>query len=826
MAFGFFRRRQKMVIIIMVVLMVSFLVGYQGFEMIVHPNRDPVIGQMGDEKITHGMLVAADSDVHTMERLVQRSMRLQEAFSPLMRDNRGDRDAALAFALLLAEAKKAKVRVSESEVDASIDQLAGEWIPKRLPDGTADLESFYAALRDMQVSKPSVRSALASWEMIYKNFEANQLGVPPSQPELRRLYRDTQEKVAVRVAMLKASDFLDKVSEPNDADLQSLFGQFQNSNEGDVTEIHLASGQTVENPFGFGYMQPNRASVQYLLLRNSVVERGSQPGDQAVKQYFLDNQAKYDRKHQQLSDVKDEIAKSLRERVVKSHADSVLSQADSMITASLAKSDSGKANVYEEAKSEMMLGADDVLAAPLKDVHLDGTVEQVVSQLARQAELDAIVYPYDVPGAVNIGSGLHVTLDEAQTTLGEALQKITDKVMGPQGPASGASSKAAVAPKIVWKKCKGFDGVIFPVGPGNLDLFPLRAGETGLKSPKELREDAVVGYASAGAGGAGVSLLQVVFTSPAFKANNPNPSSVNVGSAGQQMVSNTVDKTGEFGGGLQAQGPLLWRLADAKVAYTPEAKNLQTNQELRAKVAKDWKDRAAYGLALEEAKKIVDAAKKKSLEVALKESEVARKLKLKTQETKPFSRQLLSLPQRVAARRVAQEVEWNLSLESYRSGKQFTREEIEMVKAREISVKMPQLLSLPPLDVSLGNPGEEVNLNDRASVQQFIDADFTLAPANPEPPYKDKAPVALAELKLVREVAVMERSDYVPIVRGDFEGISQNPSALSAASLAMFMVEQQKWITQRLWFYMAPESATAANAQGIVARTGYKKVSQ
>lgn len=808
MAFGFFRRRQKMVIIIMVVLMVSFLVGYQGFEMIVHPNRDPVIGQMGDEKITHGMLVAADGDVRTMERLVQRSMRLQEAFAPLMRDNRGDRDAALAFALLLSEAKKAKVRISESEVDASVDQLAREWV-KPLPDGTADLDSFFTALRDMQVSKQSVRSALADWAIIYKNFEANELSVPPSQPELRRLYRDTQEKIAVRLTMLKASDFLDKVSEPNDADLQSLFQQFQKANEGDVST----------NDFGFGYMQPNRASVQYLLLRNSVVERGSQPSDQAIKQYYLDNQAKYDRKHQQLSDVKDEIARSLRERVVKSHADSVLSQADAMVTAAMAKNAPVETNVYKDVKEAMMLPAEDVLATPLKDVHLDGTVEQVVGQLARQAELNAIVYPYDVPGEVSIGSELHVTLDEAQTTLGEALQKITDKVMGPQ--ASAASSKAAVAPKIVWKKCKGFDGVIFPAGPGNLDLFPLQAGETGLKSIREMSEDPAVGYASVGAGGAGAKLLQLVFTSSVFKTNNATPSSLNVGSVGQQMVSNTLDKTGEMGGGLQPQGPLLWRLSQAKVAYTPEVKDLQTNPQLREKVVKDWKDRAAYGLALEEAKKISDAAKKKNLQVAIKDDETAKKLKLKAQETKPFSRQMLNLPQRAAARRLAQEVEFNVQW----SGKQFTREQIEMMKSREIAAKMPQLLSLAPLEVGLGNPGEEVGLSDRISVQQFIDTAFTLAPANPEPPYKDKAPVALAELKLSREVAVMERSDFAPIVLGDFEGISQNPIALSSATLAMFMVEQQKWVTQRLWFYMVPESSTVAGDQGVIARTGYKKES-
>ena len=34
MALGFFRRRQKMVMIIMAVLMVAFLVGFQGFSML------------------------------------------------------------------------------------------------------------------------------------------------------------------------------------------------------------------------------------------------------------------------------------------------------------------------------------------------------------------------------------------------------------------------------------------------------------------------------------------------------------------------------------------------------------------------------------------------------------------------------------------------------------------------------------------------------------------------------------------------------------------------------------------------------------------------
>ncbi|MFW6065737.1 MAG: hypothetical protein ACOC9S_02860, partial [Planctomycetota bacterium] len=39
MAFAFFRRRQKLVIIIMAVLMVAFLVGFQGLQQLVSGNR-------------------------------------------------------------------------------------------------------------------------------------------------------------------------------------------------------------------------------------------------------------------------------------------------------------------------------------------------------------------------------------------------------------------------------------------------------------------------------------------------------------------------------------------------------------------------------------------------------------------------------------------------------------------------------------------------------------------------------------------------------------------------------------------------------------------
>ena len=368
--------------------------------------------------------------------------------------------------------------------------------------------------------------------------------------------------------------------------------------------------------------------------------------------------------------------------------------------------------------------------------------------------------------------------------------------------------------------CKGFDGVIFPVGPGNLDLFPLQAGETGLKSPQEMSKDTAVGYATTGAGGAGARLLQVVFTSPVFKANAPNPSSLSIGSTGQQMVSNILDK--EMGR-LQPQGTLLWRLSQAKVNYVPDVKDLQTNPQLRAQVVKDWKDREAYGLALEEAKKITDSAKKQNLETAIKGDQTAKKLTLKMQETKPFSRRAIGLPREAEARQVSQRAQIAMMM----SGRQYTQQEAELEIRAAISADMKRLLSLPPLQVGLGDPGAELDLGaSMLSVQQFIDAAFTLSPANVEPPYKDKAPVVLAELKLSREVAVMERSDFVPAVLGEYEGIVSNPAVMSASTLMSLVVEQQEWQAQRLWFFTGSAGEAVANGPSIIARTGYKKVEQ
>ena len=106
MAFGFFRRRQKMVIIIMVILMVSFLLSYQTFEMLTERNRDVEIGKASGSEIRLSDLNMARGEI---EILSIAGMRMDPLFAGMT----AQKDAELAYALLLQEARKSGIKVSD-----------------------------------------------------------------------------------------------------------------------------------------------------------------------------------------------------------------------------------------------------------------------------------------------------------------------------------------------------------------------------------------------------------------------------------------------------------------------------------------------------------------------------------------------------------------------------------------------------------------------------------------------------------------------------------------------------------------------------------------
>ncbi len=462
MAFGFFRRRQKLVMIIMVLLMISFLVGYQGFELFARRSDDPVIGRMGDEKIKLSQKQTADSDVTVLKRLA--ALPWGGYFMVLQNANQGEDDLATSFALLQAEAHRAGIRVSPAEVESEIDALARSY--------GGDVPTLLRNLREQKIGKIELASALEHWLMIVRYFEASQLTVPPSQPELEHFYRDTQEKIKLDVVTLKASDFLAKVGQPTDEEVRTLFLNFAKWSPGE----QINEG----NPFGFGYKQPDRANVQYLLVRSDVIGRISKPTDGEIQAEYLKDKAKYGDK--QLSDVYEEISNELLDSVKAKKTSEVINPLQTAIDALVKQGLPPGTNIYEKVKDDMGATAENVLARTIEDpsgrgLHIDKPVVQAVADLARMADLDAICYPTDMEGGIKIAPDLRVSLNESKPiTLGQALDKITEQCLGPQAHPSTAASKPAPVPRIIWKTCKGLDRVIFAAGPENLDLFPLKAG--------------------------------------------------------------------------------------------------------------------------------------------------------------------------------------------------------------------------------------------------------------------------------------------------------------------------------------------------------------
>ena len=123
MAFAFFRRRQKLVVIIMAVLMISFLVGFQGFQLIF--SRNPakrVLGSTTVGEIKVGDVNAARADVDMLAELglgrpnpMTGPTPHDQAFA-MLQANEGN--VVPVYALLLQEAAHSGAAVLDQEIDS------------------------------------------------------------------------------------------------------------------------------------------------------------------------------------------------------------------------------------------------------------------------------------------------------------------------------------------------------------------------------------------------------------------------------------------------------------------------------------------------------------------------------------------------------------------------------------------------------------------------------------------------------------------------------------------------------------------------------------
>ncbi|HUU59146.1 MAG TPA: hypothetical protein VMZ50_06355, partial [Phycisphaerae bacterium] len=170
MAFGFFRRRQKMVVIIMAVLMISFLIGFQGFQMIFHTNpEDIVLATTSLGELKNGDLRRADSDVQVLRQFVGLGNPQRMLLAPWPTDAEFmilvDQDRPeLTLALLEQAAEASHITITQGNVDEFFARIG-------CPVGGESYEAILSSFKSRAMgTEANLRATVARWLKVYQAY--------------------------------------------------------------------------------------------------------------------------------------------------------------------------------------------------------------------------------------------------------------------------------------------------------------------------------------------------------------------------------------------------------------------------------------------------------------------------------------------------------------------------------------------------------------------------------------------------------------------------------------------------------------------------------
>lgn len=737
MAFGFFRRRQKMVIIIMAVLMVSFLIGARGLSTVLRKNPSKMIlgtSNVGD--LTSGDVIEASNDLRILRGYLRfgdptRAIKVGWSMDlEMLALGTGD-DSQRAYALLLKEATAAGYGAHSQEIDSLLEQLG-------LAAGSPARRGLISQMRARGMGGAGrLARAVGDWMTIHRSFTDAAVDTPPSEPDVRHLYRDLHEKIDLVVAKVKAKDMLDGIAAPTD---EAVVAQFDKAK--DIAAGHYDQA----NPFGFGYKQPDRVKILYLFVGRDVISRVTSPSDRAVRDYYIQHKDEFTTPATsqptsapaglpvgplKFSQVRPKIVKKLKSQAVENRIDSVLDRIESIVNADSGAAASG--NPYRRAVAAMTAPATAALRERIDIVEIHNErLDRTMKILAHAAGLQAICYPYNGHGRSKLDPSVRVTLSARNISLADALKQIDRQVKGPE---------------LKWITFELFDGVIFPDDDSGLQ--PIVVGESGMIGRDQPIDNPLLANSYTPAG---QPLSQIAFFVDRFAKVNKTPALVKVGEDGSRMNVR----------GPRA-GKLLWRILEASVAHAPD----KLDADIRRQIVRDLEIVKAFKLARKRADKLAAAAIDKGL------ADAAARAGLDTKTTGMFSRQSASSPRRMIA--------------------------LQMALGRiDRSEALYRALSLPPLVIGWSDvPG--LPLPSASLRRQLVEDAFSLAPGDVEPaagpdpyPVKPYAVKAVA-LPARSEVAVLQRVDYSPVVLSDY--LQQGRKQLARA-----LAENNQWQMRARWF--------------------------
>lgn len=808
MALGWFRRRQKMVMIVMVLLMVVFLLS----SVLTQPldsRENPVIGRTSEGKVKTSDLVSAKSDLEILNTKLSfaegtRPLLPNDGLPGSMQEINGEK-ADLAYALLLKEAEKLDIRVSETDVtnylaDNGYRGAQYEWLVSFLKTHHKQTEK-------------QLKGMIARWLMVRKAFIASLVTTPPSEEELRRMYRDLEEKIRLRVVEIPAENFLKDVPEPEANDVQTQFERFR----------HVARGAyQPENPFGFGYLQPDRVSVQYLLVNGLVIERIARPSEKDIEEYYRGHRnelvktvasqpaggaaTQYSTVEMTPEEARQVIIDQLAPDAIQARMQDSVTKAEALL-ALFAKGDD---------PNQVKLPADEVLKKPVKVFIENEPLPKAIEKLAEAANLEVICYPWGVPGEVRISPSLLVSVKPQagkDLTLGDALASITEQLRVALAAAQATTQEAETQPQtqpttqdttttkpqtqpasrdaatkpqtqpttaksdipdLKWARCKGFENVLFPVE--GIPFFPLVYKQTTPIDREQFARDEILRF-SVALPPDGRQLWQVAFAAEPF-SRQAQAGALKVGANGPQANVQGAKP-----------GRLLWRLVSAVPSHAPA--DLKDTETLRKQVIDDLKTKAAFDLAVKAAENAVKVTPELTFlgaihapgtRARITETDFfARKVRIRScimivgVEDKPdLLQELLARINRIGAR-----VEKAEMVAASRAGGLFR---LQLLVENETQMQLAGLVArfTPGVQVRAASPPgpPEYRWNvvpglDMPTPQQsiqLVNGVFSTVPEKVEPPFpKESPPLPPMGVPSKRAVFILQRIDYMPPVIGKYE---------------------------------------------------------
>ena len=584
----------------MIVLMVAFIIGFQGLSMLTQPGKqNPVLGTLSDgSKITRDDLAAASFELQVLDQISRTyslscmpklsSIKGYIYYQNLQRGRQGYGPVNITpetFAIAKKLAAKQGIKVYDFESDALWVRPTKDAIEKSKGE-MKSFSRFLSEMRQQNISLGNIRSAITAGLAVDRWIALNTVPGTQVTSNLREQFKLTNEKLAAEVLEIDREKFVPKTN-PTEKEIKALFDEYKTVAKDSNTEY---------DKFNFGYKVPDRTNTSVAFFKRQAVKDSIYPTRAEIKTFKSSNPelvsqfaslSREEREEKIIEEIQQAKSEQLLSRI--SLALDAISENAQNETNAILKKDPKSTKVvdpfdkYNAYVQEQKVSANSILNRKILMLNIKNlTITDAIAEIKKAAAGDEfdIHFPTGKVGDVTISPELKISLVKTNITVGQALNLVAAQIKD--------------LPKLNWKMLKGLNSAIFADSPeySNFPLFALKLTE----KTSEQVATALEGRISKNF----ASILGRFLTSKR--------------EADKKAIIIPDKRTAVILSGMQT-------------AFIPASAPKEITPEIKKQIIKDWKFKHSFELALADAQKIKSAAELQKRIDALVKAELAKQEK-------------------------------------------------------------------------------------------------------------------------------------------------------------------------------------------------------